>query len=756
MIANIKVCTCILIGFLCFDSSLLLANSVVPKYPLFQIDSSNIGQGDFVDNAVFMTLNKEVLQLIRHSQLDELDAVIPFENGQRLTLALKKESFLAKDFKIQVQEHSCITTLPYTPALFYSGKVKGIPNTLVALNFFEEEISGIISINGDNYNIGRYERGGKDSFVLYKEKNLDIPNPFECSTKDPASIQIGKTSSSRSGNTNKVRLYVECDHFIYQHMNKNTPRVAAYATGLLNIIATIYRKESIELEISEIKIWSSPDPYPIANAQAAKDAFSRHLNGNFNGDIAHLISNYIKNDTPPNGGSANIDVLCNKPKAVSYSNITTTYLHFPIFSWTVFAIAHEIGHNLGSVHTHSCLWPTGPIDNCWCPEGSCETGPELRSSGTLMSYCYLDPSWATGCVLSITNPGIDLAAGFGPQPSALIKNRINEASCLIQNMDTTKDSSDSENNEAMEESSESQPEVNIEDEVVLNNDTKDDDINNLTIKNNGIRTVRSPNYVNPLPEIEENINDFNRGPIIDYRINHIRTIPNSSNTIAINSLEVKDISCDGQADGEIKVTVIGGVPPYQLVWSNGVVGPINTNLDEGSYSLEVFDAIDASRIFYFTLSNSNMEVTTSILEDEVTISVSGGQPAYTFDWNNGRSNSHESNLEQGDFMVTITDANGCQVIESITVASINPQVNTLIVSPNPADTYFNIYYELETAQIVFVSIINEQGQFVYGINKFTDLLQETLPIADWKNGTYYIQVLQKTKKTTTELKVVHN
>ncbi len=477
---TIKVCTCILLGFLCIVSNQLSADNVVPKYPIFHIDHSNVGHEDFVDNAVFMTLNKEVLQAIRKSQLEELNVVIPFENGQRLTLALKKESFLAEDFKIQIQHNNAISTLPYTPALFYGGKVKGVANTLVALNFFENEISGVFSLNGDNYNIGRYERGGEDSFVLYKEKNLDIPNPFECSTEDPESIQINTTSSSRSSNNNKVRLYVECDHFLYQNMDNNSQRVADFAAGLLNIVATIYRNESIELEISEIKIWSTPDPYPTTTAKTARNAFGSRLNGNFNGDIAHLISNYKKNGTPPNGGSANIDVLCNKPKAVSYTNITTSYLDFPTFSWTAYAITHEVGHNLGSAHTHSCLWPTGPIDNCWCPEGTCEQGPEPRASGTLMSYCHLDPNWTNECELSSTNPGIDFAAGFGPQPGDLIRSRINSSTCLTQSTGTTENPSNPTAPGNTEETPEFTAEVNVNDETCQG---KNDGIITLTLKN---------------------------------------------------------------------------------------------------------------------------------------------------------------------------------------------------------------------------------------------------------------------------------
>jgi hypothetical protein len=74
-------------------------------------------------------------------------------------------------------------------------------------------------------------------------------------------------------------------------------------------------------------------------------------------------------------------------------------------------VAHEIGHNFGSPHTH-CYNP--PLDNCYNAESGCYTGTKscpaaatingvASVTGTIMSYCHLG---GIGCTTSnVFHPG---------------------------------------------------------------------------------------------------------------------------------------------------------------------------------------------------------------------------------------------------------------------------------------------------------------------------------------------------------------
>lgn len=78
-------------------------------------------------------------------------------------------------------------------------------------------------------------------------------------------------------------------------------------------------------------------------------------------------------------------------------------------SQDMLVLAHEVGHNFGSPHTHSCSYgPNTPVDRCvaWenqngsctfpgaqCPASATYNG--VTATGTLMSYCHL--SGLSGC-----------------------------------------------------------------------------------------------------------------------------------------------------------------------------------------------------------------------------------------------------------------------------------------------------------------------------------------------------------------------
>jgi gliding motility-associated-like protein len=139
--------------------------------------------------------------------------------------------------------------------------------------------------------------------------------------------------------------------------------------------------------------------------------------------------------------------------------------------------------------------------------------------------------------------------------------------------------------------------------------------------------------------------------------------------LTINS-NVTTLKCNGNTNGEISVSVSGGVSPYTYSWSNGSNSNLINNLSAGTYTINVFDQnncmvsknillSEPSKIsIYF---NGNTPTCVGISNGSISSSVSGGTLPYIYQWNTGATTTSLSNLSSGTYNLSITDANNCLI-----------------------------------------------------------------------------------------------
>ncbi|MBX2870805.1 MAG: T9SS type A sorting domain-containing protein [Saprospiraceae bacterium] len=146
-------------------------------------------------------------------------------------------------------------------------------------------------------------------------------------------------------------------------------------------------------------------------------------------------------------------------------------------------------------------------------------------------------------------------------------------------------------------------------------------------------------------------------------------------TITVES--TSDATC-GDSNGEATVSASGGTPPYDYAWS--VPNP-NTasvsNLPEGTHFVTVTDDRGCQTIEEIVINNIpgpaslGFDVTNSICAQgngSITVSVNGGTAPFDYNWSNNNPNSATaSGLSSGTYSVTVTDANGCTIVDQATV-----------------------------------------------------------------------------------------
>ncbi|MDW8228467.1 MAG: choice-of-anchor V domain-containing protein [Saprospiraceae bacterium] len=145
--------------------------------------------------------------------------------------------------------------------------------------------------------------------------------------------------------------------------------------------------------------------------------------------------------------------------------------------------------------------------------------------------------------------------------------------------------------------------------------------------------------------------------------------------------------CPGEASGAASAIPANGTAPITYQWSNGGSTATIVNLSAGVYTVTATDAAGCQAISTVTVSQPalpdvRIDVTPTTCPESkdgriVITVVSGGTPPYTFSWPGGTP----TDVGVGTYVVTITDANGCLYLRSVTVTSNDVTPPTLTCPP---------------------------------------------------------------------------
>lgn len=133
------------------------------------------------------------------------------------------------------------------------------------------------------------------------------------------------------------------------------------------------------------------------------------------------------------------------------------------------------------------------------------------------------------------------------------------------------------------------------------------------------------------------------------------------------------ITCFDGNNGSISANVSGGIAPYVFTWTlpNGTTTnqQILSNRAAGVYTLDVIDANNATATITITLTQPNELAGTFTStpvscggnsDGTITINPTGGSGVYTYLWNTGATTQTITNVSVGNYVVQVTDSNGCE------------------------------------------------------------------------------------------------
>ena len=326
-------------------------------------------------------------------------------DGGAITLDLETARLFADDFHLYVdgQDRGQEATARLS---FLRGTVEEMPHSSVALivDAVTGAWSGYIVAGQELYEIALPADRAEKSLALAATVS---PIPAESLAKSALSDALSPPSGTKAierpesklvvppGVSYQASIAIDSDYEMFQIFG-DTDRAMSHIVTVMGGVSELYvRQLGISLTLTSISLYTTPDdPWNAPNPHSGATAdvlceFSSYWQ-------AHRpVKTYPRNgamfftgkSSRDIGGQAWLSSLCSysaKPASCPYGGYGIVVISGPR---DVILTAHELGHIVGSQHTH-CYNP--PIDNCLAGEQGCYFGVETTppDGGSVMSYCH--------------------------------------------------------------------------------------------------------------------------------------------------------------------------------------------------------------------------------------------------------------------------------------------------------------------------------------------------------------------------------
>ena len=199
---------------------------------------------------------------------------------------------------------------------------------------------------------------------------------------------------------------------------------------------------------------------------------------------------------------------------------------------------------------------------------------------------------------------------------------------------------------------------------------------------------------------------------------------------------------DAEEDGVEFTPDVTGTTTYTVIGTDD-----NGCVNEASIDITVYEAITIT----YTTEDEMMGG-----DGSIDITVTGGNPAYSFDWDNDGTGDFDdtedlTGLAGGTYVVVIEDEAGCSATETIVLNSqlcieINAE-NSISIYPNPTTSHITIF----AAGSFTYEITDINGQILIRANGVDT---DEVSLEDFSSGIYFVNLTIDDELTT--VRVVKN